>query len=139
MPSDIWAPKLTNYPSLRNKTFPRGCKGCATICCDYDLWKPSTQGAERIFCTPEKKSKAKEQFYNNDFRKVVIDNSILDAQRDLHTSKYKIPPSRPYDASLWKPAERNKVCTSKLRFVASTETFNGNQAKELHYIDVVQV
>ena len=84
----------------------------------------------------KKKSNPKEQFYNNDFMKVVIDNSILDAQRDLHTSKCKRPHNRPYDGCLWKLVERNKVCASKLWFVASTETFNGNHAKELHYIDV---
>ena len=41
----------------------------------------------------------------------------------------KKPHDRPYSGYLWKPAEPNKVCTSKqLGFVASTETFNGNQA-----------
>ena len=37
--------------------------------------------------------------------------------------------NRPYDACLWNPAKRNKVCKSKqLRFVASAETFNKSQA-----------
>ena len=49
--------------------------------------------------------------------------------RDLHTSKYKRPRNKPNDGCLWKPAKRNSVRTSKqLRFVAITETYNGNQA-----------
>ena len=41
------------------------------------------------FLSFKKKSKTKNQFYNNHFRKVVIFNSIPDALHDLHTSKYK--------------------------------------------------
>ena len=39
------------------------------------------------------------------------------------------PRNKPCGACLWKPAQRNEVRASKqLRSVASTETFNGNQA-----------
>ena len=52
-----------------------------------------------------------------------------DALRDLHASKYQRPRNKPSDGCLWKPSNRNSVCASKqLRFVAITETFNGNQA-----------
>ena len=45
-----------------------------------------------------------------------------------------IPPNakranKPNNGCLWKPAKHNSVWASKqLRFVAITETFNGNQA-----------
>ena len=56
-------------------------------------------------------------------------NPMLDALRDLHTSKYKRPRNKPDDGCLWKPARRSNVRTRKqLWIVASTETFNGNQA-----------
>ena len=48
-----------------------------------------------------------------------------------------IPPNtkdlaiKPNDGCLWKPVKRNSARASKqLRFVAITETFNGNQAYE---------
>ena len=50
---------------------------CAAICCDCDLWKPRSQDTEEVSALQIEKSKAKEQFYD----------SILDALRDLHTSK----------------------------------------------------
>ena len=59
----------------------------------------------------------------------------MDALHDLHTSKYKRPRNQPHDDCLWKPAKRNNILMSKqLRFVASIETFNGNQALELDNI-----
>ena len=129
---------LTNNLSLRNKSlrarikvynFSEGAQGLY----HHMLWlRPmETENAEyrKVFCLSEKKSKGEEQFYNDDFRKVIIYNSIPDALRDLHVYKCKRPHNRPYDACLWKPAKRNKVHTSKqLWFVASTEIFNGNQA-----------
>ena len=82
-----------------------------------------------MFCPPKKKSKAKNKKNNDDFRKVDISDEIPDALRDLHASKYKRPRNVPTDRCLWKPAKRNSVRASKqLRFVAITETFNGNQA-----------
>ena len=52
-----------------------------------------------------------------------------DAPRDLHAFNYKRPRNKPNDGYLWKPTERNSVCASKqLRFVAITETINGNRA-----------
>ena len=108
--------------------FPRGCEACAAVM----LWlRPmGTENAEyKSFFSLGRKSKAKEQFYNNDFRKAVVFNSIADALRHLHTSKCKRPHNRPYNACLWKPAKRKKVQTSKqLRFVSNTETFLWNQA-----------
>ena len=77
-------------------------------------------GYRRGFLCPDKKSKAKEQFYN----------AIPDALHDLHTSKCKIPNNQPNDAYLRKAAESIKVCISKqLQFGASIEKVNGNQAK----------
>ena len=131
MPIDIQAPLLTSNPRLCNKsmrackksracwTFARGCEACAAICCDCNLWKPRTQYTEKIFCLSIKKSKVKELFYY----------SIPEALHDLYTSKCKIPHNRPYDVCLWKPAERNKVPTSKqLRFFVIADTIIGNQA-----------
>ena len=55
--------------------------------------------------------------------------NMFSVLRDLHVSECKRPHSRTYNVCLWKLGERNKVCTSKqFRFVASTETFIGNQA-----------
>ena len=47
------------------------------------------QNTEQIFCLARKKSKGEEQFYIDDFRKVIIYNSIPDALRDLHAYKCK--------------------------------------------------
>ena len=78
---------------------------------------------KKYFLTSIKNEQNKEQLYNNDFWKVVIYNSLLDALRDLHTSECNRPRNRTYDGCLWKLAERNKVRTGKqLRFVASAET-----------------
>ena len=105
------------------------CEACAAICCESNLWKLRTQYTESIFCPSEKKTKTKELFYDNDFRKVFVYNSTPDALHDLDTSERKRPRNRTYDGCLWKPAKLNKVRTSKqLRFVANTETFNGNLA-----------
>ena len=101
-------------------------EACAAVCCYCNLWKPRTQVTKR-FSGFRKKSKAQNKKYNNGFRKVVMSNAIPDALRDLHTSKYKY--NKPDDGCLWKPTKRNNVCTSQqLRFVASTEKFNGNRA-----------
>ena len=53
------------------------------------LWPVGTNnaGQKKIFCSPKKKSKSQNNKYNNDFRRVVISNSIPDALCDLHTSK----------------------------------------------------
>ena len=88
------------------------CKAYATICCDCDLWEPIRR-TQKDFLSFEQK----------------IFNSIPNALRDLHTSKYKRPHNKPDKGCIWKPAKRNNVRMSKqLRFVASTKTFHGNQA-----------
>ena len=127
---------LTSNPSLRNKSLRARNKiphvellrGDARLVPRYAMTatygnrKRSIQ--KKIFCLSEKKSSTKELFYN-DFRKVIIYNSIPDALHDLHASKYKRPHNRPYDACLWKSAKRNKARTSKQpRFIASPEPFN---------------
>ena len=64
-------------------SFARGCEACAAICCGCDLWEPITQDTKQIFCPSEKKSKAENTKYN-DFRKVVVFNSIVSlSQRTL--------------------------------------------------------
>ena len=74
---------------------------------------------QKYFLPSRKKSKTKEQFCNNHFRKVVIYSLIQDALRDSHTSECKRPYNRTYDGCLGKPAEGKKVRTSKqLRFVS---------------------
>ena len=108
------------------------CEGLRGLCRDV-LWQwyIETNNAKnnKDFLSSEKKSKAKTKNNNDDFRKVVISDWIPDALRDLHASKYKRPRNKPNDGCLWKPANRNSVCVSKQpRFVAITETFNGNQA-----------
>ena len=54
------------------------------------LWPVGTDNAghKKIFCLPKKEQSSEQKKYNA-FRKVVISNSILDALRNLHTSKYK--------------------------------------------------
>ena len=115
-------------------TFTRGCEAWAAICCDCNQWKPRTQCTkQKIFSNLPKKSKAKKNFYSNDFRKVVIYNSAPDALRDFHTSECKRPHNRTYDGCLWKPAEHNKVHTSKqLQLAASTETLMETRLKDSH-------
>ena len=75
MPSDVWTPMITTDHSLRNKSmrrrnkvahvelFARACEACAAICCDCDLWKPTTQETDNNFRSPKKKSKAKDEFF----------------------------------------------------------------------------
>ena len=141
MSLDVWAPMLTSNLSFCNKSLRAHnivahvelLRGDARPVPRYvvtvnELWEPITQDIKQS-CPSKKKSKAKSKSYNNDFRKIIISNLIPDALRDLHTSKYKRPLNKPSDGCLCKPAKRNSVRTSKqLRFVASTETFNGNQA-----------
>ena len=104
------------------------CEVCAAMCCDCDLWKPIMQETKR-FSVLRKKSKAQNKNSNRDFRKVVVSGSIPDGLRDLHTSKYKRLFNKPNDCCLRKLAKRKNVRTSKqLRFVASIETLNENQA-----------
>ena len=77
--------------------------------------------------------------YGNRDRKILKIFSALREKRvkpknNFITHFYIRPHNRPYDACLWKPAKHNKVGTSKqLRFVASTETFNGNHALTTEY------
>ena len=97
------------------------CEACAVICCDCDLWEPITQDTKRFSVLRKKRAKLNTKKYDHDFQKVVIFNSIPDALRDLHTSKYKRPRNKPDDGCLWKSAQRNNVRTSKqLRFVETS-------------------
>ena len=89
-----------SHQSCTCLTFPRGCEACAAICCEYNLLKPRKQKAKITFCFPEQKSKTKEQFNNNKFRKVVVSNSIPHELIDLQTFKCKRSHNRPYDACL---------------------------------------
>ena len=129
---------LTSNPSLSSKSLlarnkvadvelMRGdARLCAVICCDCNLWKPRMQCTGNICCPSEKKARPRNFFITTTF---IIYNPIPDALHDLHTSECKRTHHRTYDGCRWKPAECNKVRTSKqLRFVANTETFNGNQA-----------
>ena len=87
---------------------------------------------EIYFLPSRKKSKTKEQFCNNHFRKVVIYSLIQDALRDSHTSECKRPYNRTYDGCLGKPAEGKKVRTSKqLRFVS--DLLDNKLMHELNY------
>ena len=114
MPFDVWTLMLTNNLSFRNKSLRARIK---IVHIDMRM-----QDIEKIFCSSEKKSKAKEQFCK----------SIPIVLRDLHSSKFRRPRNRPYDAWLGKPEKRNKIRMSKqLRFVASTAKFNGNQTSFL--------
>ena len=96
--------------------------------CDCNHWQPIMQDTKRFSVLRKKKEQRSKQKINN-FRKVVVSNSIPHVLRDLHTSKYKRPRNKLDNGCLWKSAKGNSVCTSKqLRFVASTELFNENQA-----------
>ena len=105
------------------------CEGLRGLCRNMLwLWSIETNNSrnKKYFLVPKKRAKPKN---NDDFRKVVISDWIPDALRDLHASKYKRPRNKPNAGCLWKPTKRNGVRASKqLRFVAITETFNGNQA-----------
>ena len=81
------------------------CEACAARCCYCDLWEPITPNKKTDFYYPKKRSKAQNKKYNNDFRTVVVSNSIPDALCDLNTSKYKRPRNKPNDVCLWKPAK----------------------------------
>ena len=147
---NVWTPMLTSNLSFHNKSLQARKKVAHIellrgLCCGVlSLWPVGTDNAghKEIFCLLKKRAKLKTKQFN-DFREAVICNSIPDALRDLHTSKYKRPRNKPSDGCLWKPAKRNNVCTSKkLRFVASTETFNGNQALvigTLHCLDILPI
>ena len=65
------------------------CEACAAICCECDLWQPITQDKKDYLFSKEKEQSSKQKKYSNDFRKVVISNSIPDALRDSHTSDAK--------------------------------------------------
>ena len=84
----------------------------ATIYCD--MWEPIMQDTKGFF-PPKKKSKAQsKKIQHNDFRKVLISNSIPDALRDLHTFKYKRLRNKPNDGCLWKPAKCNNEQTTAI-------------------------
>ena len=56
-----------------------------------------------------KKAKPRSNFITTTSGKSLL----ADALHDLHASECKGPLNRTYYCCLWKPAERNKVCTSK--------------------------
>ena len=105
------------------------CEACAAICCYCDLWEPITQDTKRFSVPRKKRARLKTKnittfgkalFVNQYWMRYVI--HILPNTKDLAINLAT-------DGCLWKPAKRNSVCMSKqLWFVASTETFNGNQA-----------
>ena len=79
MPHDVWTPMITNDHSLRNKSL-RGRNKAAHV---ELLRGPVLRYAvtviyrnqprkKKIFCSPKKKSKAKNKKNNDDFREVVI-------------------------------------------------------------------
>ena len=136
-----WTPMLLNNPSLRNKSlhasikvahvelFQRGCEVCAAMRCDCDLWKPRTQDT-KIFSVFRKKEQNQG---TRNFITTTVGESLFIIFTYLQMQKTH---NRTYDGCLWKPAERNKVHTGKqLRFVASAEAFNRNQAliSTLHF------
>ena len=138
MSHDVWAPMLTTNPSLCNKSLRARnkvahvefCEGIRGLCRDM-LWlwpmRTDNAGHKNDYLSSEKKEQGSK--HKNDFREVVVSNSIPHVLRDSHTSKYKRPRNKTNDGCLWKPAKRNNVRTSKqLRFVANTEILNENQA-----------
>ena len=94
---DVWKPMLTSNPSLCNKSLRARSKvarvellrGVARLVprCAVDYRNRECRIQKRFSVLREKKSKTKEQFYNNNFRKVTVYNAIPDALSDLHTSK----------------------------------------------------
>ena len=71
----------------------------------YGNWERKIQKKFRTF--EKKESKTKEQFYNNDFRKVIFSNAIPYALHDLPTSKCKRHHNRPYQQNGIKFAQVN--------------------------------
>ena len=85
-------------------TVGRGCEAWAAICCDCNLWKLWKQYTAK-FSVFRKKDQDQKLFCNNDFRTVIIYNSIPDALRDFHASECKRLHNRTYDGCLWKPTK----------------------------------
>ena len=122
---------LTSNSILRNKTLHARNKIAHVEflrdLCRNMLWLVKTDhaGHKEIFCPPKKRAKLETKQHGNNFWKVVISNSLLNALRNLHTSKYKRPHNKPDDGCLWKPAKHKNVRTSKqLRFFGKTQHTN---------------
>ena len=116
MPSDVWTPIITTIPTFAIKAcmltwkshmlnFSEGVRDLSHDMLWLQPIETNNTESRKIFCFLEKKSKNKEQPYNNDVQKVVVYNSVLDAFCNLHTSKCKRPHNKPYDVCLWKPAK----------------------------------
>ena len=100
------------------------CEACAAICCHCDLREPITQGTKR-FLSFEKTAKLRTKQYNGDFRKVVITT-----QYQIRYAIYTPPNTKDLAINMAMVAygNRSNVITFALRFVTSTEAFNGNRA-----------
>ena len=152
MAQDVWTPMITSDHSLRNKVaHAELLRGLVPRYAVTVIYRNQQRKKKKIFCPPKKKQSQKQK--NNDFRKVVISDKMQGKKEEFLSSEKKKnfsppkkrtddfrnvvipylwckrPRNKPCDACLWKPGQRNAVRASKqLQFVASTETFNGNQA-----------
>ena len=136
MSLDVCSP----MPSLRNKSLCARNKvahvelfwGDARLvpqCAVTATYVNKTQYMKMIFYPSAENSKTKNYFITTTFRKLLFITQYwmwYAIYIPLNTVNLT---NRPYDACLWNPAKRNKVCKSKqLRFVESAKKFNENQA-----------
>ena len=125
----IWAPMLTNNSSLHKKDL------CARMKVAQDeFFRGPARLMPRYAVTTTYGNIEQKRFSVLHIKKKKVKVNFIARYRMrytiyIHTSKCKRLHNRPYNACLWKPVKRSKVCMSKqLRFVANAETVNGNQA-----------
>ena len=141
MSRDVWTPMITSDHSLCNKIL-RGrnkvahaelLRGLARPVLRYAVtvtYKNQQRKKQKRFSVLRKKSKAKnKKIITTSFGKSLFLIKYRMRYAIYMPPKDKRPRNKPNDGCLWKPTKRNSVRASKqLRFVAITETFNGNQA-----------
>ena len=145
-PFNVWTPMLTNNPSFCNKSLHARMKVALVELFRGDMrlfsqcavtatqWKPRTQDTEKIFCPPQKKRPMQK---NNFIITTTFRKSLFIPQYRMRYAIYIPLNAKDHAIGLTMIAyrnrqKRNKVCTNKqLRFVASIEILNGNQALQL--------
>ena len=134
MPQDVWTPMTTSDNSLRNKSLRARSKvahvellrGLVLRCAVTVIYRNQQRKKPKKSSVFRKIKESQKQKKTTTFGASLF---LIESDTQFNASKYKRPRNKPNDGCLWKPAKRNSVRASKqLRFVAITETFNGNQA-----------
>ena len=135
MSRNLWTPMITSNSSLRNKNL-RAHNKVAHV----EFLRGNARPVPRYVVTVTYKNQhrrtQKKYFLSSKNRaKLKTKNITSTFGKTLFLTKYwmryaiYMPPNKQNDGCLWKPAKRNSVRASKqLRFVAITETLNGNKA-----------